>query len=237
MQKFTKFCLLLCGALLASLAPAGAQAPAGGAYNKAQAPAYGAFNYGPYVRLDGGAAFPADPGGYSNLIGPQTVDVTPSYFVGGAVGYKFNAFRIEAELEYFQVGIKSISQFNFPAVTIQTTGTQSNLAGMINGYYDFATGTPWVPYVGIGVGVARFGLNNITATATNTLLINATVTTVAFQPMVGVQYQLNNQWGIGAELRYFVTPDGTFTNALGLTSSAGNAQYIVLGGLTYHFGM
>ena len=225
MQKFTKFCLILCGALLASLAPA-----------RAQAPPFGAFNNGLYLRVEGGGAWPAAPGGYGDLIGQTTTDVTPSYVAGGAAGYQFNAFRAEVELEYLQVGIKSISQFNFPAITVNTTGTQSNLAVMVNGYYDFATGTPWVPYLGIGVGVARFGLNNIRAVRTGRLLENGTITTIAFQPMVGVQYHINNQWGIGVELRYFKTPDGTFRTPLGLTSSAGNAQFILLAGLTYHFG-
>jgi opacity protein-like surface antigen len=234
-KNFEKLCLLFCGSLLASLAPAGAQAPAAGAFNKAQLPAFGAVN-GLYLRLEGGGAWPAAPGGYGNFIGQTTTEVKPSYVAGVAVGYKFNAFRIEAELEYIQVGIKSISQYNVPAITINTSGTQSNLAGMINGYYDFETGTPWVPYLGIGVGVARFGLNNITATATNTLLVNGTVTTLAIQPMVGVQYNINDRLGIGVELRYFKTPDGTFTNAAGNTTAAGNAQFIVLGGLTYHFG-
>jgi OOP family OmpA-OmpF porin len=133
------------------------------------------------------------------------------------------------------VGIKAISYLN-TGITVNTSGTQSNLAGMVNGYYDIATGTPWVPYLGFGVGIAELGMNNITNVSSGKLLVNTTAATFAFQGMVGVQYLINNQWAAGVEFRYFKTPDGQFINADGLSSSAGNAQFNLLASLTYHFG-
>jgi opacity protein-like surface antigen len=229
MQKFAKFSILLSGALLASLAPAAAEEPPVDAF------AQGSGTNGWYLRVGGGGAWPADPGGFVTSLGQTTTNVSPGFIVGGAGGYKFNAFRAEIELEYIQVGIKSISFFN-TGTTINTSGTQSNLAGMVNGYYDFATGTPWVPYLGFGVGIAELGMNNIVNASSGKSILNTTAATFAFQGMAGVRYFINNHWAAGAEFRYFKTPDGQFINSDGLSSSAGNAQYNLLVSLTYHFG-
>jgi opacity protein-like surface antigen len=229
MQKFAMFSALLSGALLASVASAGAQQPPADPF------AQGSGTNGWYLRLAGGGAWPAAPGGYATGIGQTTTNVSSGFIVGGAAGYKFNAFRAELELEYIQVGIKSLAFYN-TGTTINTTGTQSNLAGMVNGYWDFATGTPWVPYVGFGVGIAELGMNNIANASSGKSILNTTAATFAFQGMLGAKYYINSNWAAGAEFRYFKTPDGWFVNADGLSTSAGNAQYNVLVGLTYHFG-
>lgn len=229
MQKFATFSIALSSALLASLAPAGAQESPAGAF------AQGSGTNGWYLRVGAGGAWPAAPGGYAESIGQTTTNVSSGFIVGGAAGYKANAFRGELELEYIQVGIKSLSFFN-TGTTINTTGTQSNLAGMFNGYYDFATGTPWVPYVGLGAGIANLSMNGINNASSGKAILNTSAVTFAFQAMAGVQYLINNQWAAGVEFRYFKTPDGWFVNADGLSTSAGNAQYNLLAKLTYHFG-
>lgn len=229
MQKLAKFGIALSGTLLASLAPAGAQESPAGAFAQGSGP------NGWYLRAGAGGAWPASPGGYASSLGQSTTDVSPGFIVGGAAGYKFNAFRAELELEYIQVGIKSLSFYN-TGTTINTTGTQSNLAGMANGYWDFATGTPWVPYLGFGVGIAELGMNNIANASSGKSILNTTAATFAFQGMLGVKYNMNNQWAAGAEFRYFKTPDGWFINSDGLSTSAGNAQYNLLVSLTYNFG-
>jgi opacity protein-like surface antigen len=229
MQKFVKFGILLGGMLFASLAPAAAQESPGGAFAQGSGP------NGWYLRAGGGGAWPADPGGFVTGLGQNTTNVSPGFIVGGAGGYKFNAWRAEMELEYIQVGIKAINFYN-TGTTINTNGTQSNLAGMVNGYYDIATGSPWVPYVGFGVGIADLGMNGIQNASTGKSILNTSAVTFAFQGMLGVKYYINSQWAAGAEFRYFKTPDGAFINADGNNTIAGNAQYNLLVSLTYHFG-
>jgi OmpA-OmpF porin, OOP family len=229
MQKLAKFSVLLCGTVLGSLAQAGAQQPPAGIV------AENSGTNGYYLRLGGGGAWPAAPGGYAQSLGPTTSNVSTGFIVGGAAGYKANAWRGELELEYLQVGVKSISFLN-SGTTINTTGSQSNLAGMVNGYYDIATGTPFVPYVGLGVGIADLSMNGVNNAASGHTILNTSTVTFALQGMVGVQYLINEKWSAGAEFRYFKTPDGWFVNGDGLQSSVENAQYNLLVGVSYHFG-
>lgn len=230
MQKLATFSVLLCGALLASLAQAEAQQPPADTVGQNSS---GTNGY--YLRLGGGAAFPASPGGYAQGLGPTTSSVATGFNVGGAVGYKANAWRGELELGYLQVGVKNISFLN-SGTTVNTTGSQSNLTAMVNGYYDFATGTPFVPYLGLGVGISDFSMNGVNNAATGHTILNTNTFTLGFQGMAGVQYLINDKWSAGAEFRYFKTPDGWFVNGDGLQSSVENAQYNVLLSVSYHLG-
>ncbi len=89
---------------------------------------------------------------------------------------------------------------------------------MVNALWDFRTGTPFVPYIGIGVGMAQAKLDNFAVRGT--LLANSSDTVFAYQPMVGVRYHITDALALGVEYRYFATVDPTFKDSSGVKFQA-----------------
>ncbi len=186
---------------------------------------------GPYLRLEGGWSHPV--GMDSSIAGvPLNTNLQDGYIVGGAGGYKFGPWRAELNLDYSDDNFKSGSIGGFSS---NLSGDASNLAVMVNGYYDIATGTPWVPYIGFGIGITQIDLNNVKATPSNVPISNSSDTQFAYQPMVGIQYLIDSQWSAGVEYRYFASSDGHFKTATGELFTASNSSHNVLASLTYHF--
>lgn len=76
---------------------------------------------------------------------------------GGVIGYYFLPFGmpLRAEVEYYH---RLRLDFDTRETAAETIGYKNNVATdsvMFNLYYDWATGTPWRPYVGAGIGWAR----------------------------------------------------------------------------------
>jgi len=78
---------------------------------------------------------------------------------------------------------------------------------MVNGYYDVATGSPWSPFIGGGIGWAKVDLN------TPALPLGDNDDVFAYQLMAGVSYAIDAQWSIDAQYRFFGTQDATIQGA------------------------
>lgn len=187
---------------------------------------------GPYLRLEGGWSHPETQTGTSSFGPSVSATLQDGYVVGGAAGYKFGPWRAELNLDYRDYNVRKGA---FGGITSNLSGDQSNYAAMVNGYYDIGTGTPWVPYVGFGIGVTQINLNNVATTPGNLAISNSSDTQFAYQPIVGVQYLIDDQWSAGAEYRYFASSDGHFKFASGGTFTASNASHNILASVTYHF--
>ena len=82
--------------------------------------------------------------------------------VGGVVGYEFgNGLRVEGELFFARAGVDKLT-YSGPtaggaaipigAIDVPVSGTAGQLGVLANLWYDVDTGSPWVPFVGGGVG-------------------------------------------------------------------------------------
>ena len=71
---------------------------------------------------------------------------------------------------------------------------------MLNGYYDFATGTSFIPYLGAGIGVGRISVNTSPVGANR---VNSSGIGLGLQGIAGVGYQLDNNWTSSLEYRYY----------------------------------
>lgn len=199
----------------------------------AQTTTAGAAN-GPYLRLEGGWSHPGDMDGSAAAGIPSGESSRDEgYIAGGAAGYKFGPWRAELNLDYSENDMKSGTNVFVHGGSGSLSGDSSNLSLMVNGYYDFATGTPWTPYLGFGIGGTNFSLDNVRTSSTR--ISNSSAIEFAYQPIVGISYQIDPNWSANAEYRYFSSTDASLPYAPGGKFSVSNASHNFLIGVTYHF--
>ncbi len=201
---------------------------------------------GPYIRAEGGWSHenPLKGQGSTNLNFNSTED--EGYMVGGAAGWKFGQLRAELGLDFSGHGVQTLGVnqdgglgarlhvASLSGVSSNPTGNVHIWSGMANAYWDFRTGTPFVPYIGIGVGVAHVSLDNFGVRGT--VIANSSDNVFAYQPMVGVRYHITDALAIGAEYRYFATVDPTFKDTSGVKFHGRIESHNVLANLSYFFG-
>ncbi|MDH3596092.1 MAG: porin family protein [Rhodospirillales bacterium] len=146
------------------------------------ASAQGMSAQGFYVGLQAGMNIAHDTD-----IGGLDLDFDVGAAVGIIGGYRINSnFRVDAEVTYRN---NDLSDFS---------GDISSWAFMANGYYDFQTGTNWVPYIGGGIGFANVEIDSGGSDDDNVF---------AYQAGVGVAYEITPQLAVSLDYRFFGTAD------------------------------
>jgi len=201
---------------------------------------------GPYLRAEGGWSHENDMKGQGATglnFGSKEDD---GFMAGGAAGWKFGQLRAELGLDFSNHDVSSIqvngdgglgSRLHVGSLTGANTGgtgTVHIIDGMVNTYWDFRTGTPFVPYIGVGVGMAHVSLDNFAVAGHP--LANSSDTVFAYQPMVGVRYHITDALALGVEYRYFATVDPTFKDSTGVKFTGRVESHNVLANLSFFFG-
>jgi OmpA-OmpF porin, OOP family len=201
---------------------------------------------GPYLRAEGGWSHENDFKGQGSTglnFGTQEKE---GYMAGGAAGWKFGQLRAELGLDFSGHDISSVQVNGDGGLGARLGGASLNGAhtnasgsvhiidGMINAAWDFRTGTPFVPYIGIGVGMAHVSLDSLSVAGR--ALSSSSDTVFAYQPMVGVRYHVTDAIAVGAEYRYFATVDPTFKDSSGRNFHGRIESHNVLANLSYFFG-
>ena len=79
--------------------------------------------------------------------------------VAGTVGYELaEGFRVEGELFFARADVAKVSYKGVPAagvIDVPISGTADHLGAFANVWYDFDTGSDWIPYIGGGLGFTR----------------------------------------------------------------------------------
>ncbi len=99
---------------------------------------------------------------------PYNAEATSEYDAGfkfaGVVGYELGGgLRVEGELFFARAKVdkvtyKGISSGGMPIpieVDVPISGSAKQFGGFASAWYDFQTGTDWIPYFGAGVGFIR----------------------------------------------------------------------------------
>ena len=123
------------------------------------------------------------------------------YVLGAQLGYDFVGPRIELEGAY-RANSGTLG-FGGTAGTAGINFQQINVMG--NFYYDFMAGGAFVPYVGVGAGVAFLNAGAL-GNAVNS-------TQFAYQAMVGVGYNINEVFRVNLEGRYMGTTTPNFVHS------------------------
>ncbi len=113
----------------------------------------------------------------------------------GAIGYKYgNGIRTELEFGYRNNNIEQINSINAASDDVHAWTV------MLNGLYDFHTGSDWTPYLGAGAGVAFVNFDN--AGPFGPATINDDDAALAAQAIAGVDYQFDDEWSLFAQYNY-----------------------------------
>lgn len=159
------------------------------------------------------------PGPINNInLSPQT-----GWAAGGMVGYDFVGPRVELEGLYrsnnANVNFTGVGGgFGGFGVNIQQVSVMANLL------YDFNFGSPLVPYIGAGAGIAFINASAFGQTSNTTQF--------AYQGMIGLGYRIDESWRVNLEGRYY----GTTTPQIGGGSGFQNNNISLLASLQYKFG-
>lgn len=181
---------------------------------------------GTYVGIGAGANFATD----SEVSGPGT-NVDQGYDTGHvgvlSLGHGFeNGFRFEAEVGERRNSIDSSGN-------VASGGATSVLSGMLNGYYDFNTGTSFIPYLGAGVGGGAVSIKSNPVGSTS---ISGRDTAPLAQAIAGVGVQMTENWMGTLEYRYLRAFGLDYRTAAGNSVDVDYASHAVLVGLRYTFG-
>ncbi|MFK7751416.1 MAG: outer membrane protein [Sedimentitalea sp.] len=115
---------------------------------------------------------------------------------GGAVGYDYANSPFRAELEFtYRSGDATLP------VAVGTGGDFASTTLMLNGYYMFDTASKLTPYLGLGIGYATeidFDIDGGGSAGEY-----SDRGSIAYQAMLGVEYEVSNRVSLFAETRYF----------------------------------
>ena len=149
------------------------------------------------------------------------VEFDSGYGVSGALGHAWGPFRLEGEISYRKNDLDKVNVTSLTVAGVVFTalgsaslgGDISSLGFMANGFYDFDTGGPWVPFVGVGIGAARVNID-ITSVAGIATVYDQSDTILAYQAAAGIGYKFTPKIMGTLSYRYFVTSDPTFNDGV-----------------------
>jgi opacity protein-like surface antigen len=179
----------------------------------------------------------------SGTNGSGNLGYDQGFSFSGALGYSMGRFRVEGEAFYRWADLLDLdvttSGMQLGTTTLTGSGVRS-LTGDLKSYgalgslyYDIYTGTGWVPYVGIGAGVANVALK-IDAVGTTGTSFDENDWVLAYQAGFGVAYQINNSIAVSVGYRYFATTEATFSVS-GTDNDLDLSAHVIQTGLRYRF--
>ena len=130
------------------------------------------------------------------------------------VGYSFGGPRVEFEYNYRNNGANTIAT---QGGTQSATGDLTANSYMLNVLYDFDTGSKWVPYIGLGLGMADVKANNIHSAQyqRDGSYLNGGSNKFAAQFIFGAEYQINEKFGVTIDWRGLWASNATFNYGIG----------------------
>ncbi|MGE0652848.1 MAG: OmpA family protein [Alphaproteobacteria bacterium] len=144
----------------------------------------------------------------------------------GAIGYAMgNGFRFEGELGRRK---NDVDSFTTGGVSTAVDGSARVLSLMANAFYDFKTGTPLTPYVGLGVGLASLKMSSSAPPASAT----GREEDFAWQGIIGAAIKLSDALDLTADYRYFGMGDVEINPGVDVDY----ASHTFLVGLRWRFG-
>ena len=149
------------------------------------------------------------------------IEFDTGYGISGALGHAWGPFRLEGEISYRKDDLDKIDVTSLTAAGVVFTGLGSfslggdlsSLGFMANGYYDFNTSGPWVPFVGAGIGGAHLNLD-ITSLDGVATIYDESDTVFAYQAGVGIGFKITPKIMATLSYRFFGTSDPTFDDGV-----------------------
>lgn len=191
-----------------------------------------------YARLQGGKSY-QNSFSFGTVSSPPpnigTVTHKSGNAFGGALGYRVHP-NVRAELEVTirdnKVSTVDFTGTPFPFIDGDTRSTVT----MVNAYYDLKTKTPFTPYVGGGIGMARITFENYRPEVAPTTSVSGGGHRFAYQAMLGILYDISPRIALNLEYRYLKSNPIPIYSTLGdVDASADYENDSALVGITYKF--
>ena len=181
---------------------------------------------GLYVAGGAGLSFPRDMDFDGTAINSSAdLDTGPVGVLSIGHGFMDN-FRGELELGFRTSDVDSVGGTS-------ASGNADSWSAMINGFYDFDTGGKLTPYVGLGLGGARIDADGISPVSGTR--VDDSDFGFAYQGILGISYELSEQWSATADYRYFSAPDLSFGAGNGTGVDSNFDSHSVMVGLRFNF--
>ncbi len=145
-------------------------------------------------------------------------------------GYDFRPFRVEGEINFLSVEIDDFRHPRFLGNAPQPgIGDVDRYGFLVNAYYDYYTGTPFTPFLGLGYGAAYIDVNKLTALGFPTFLDDDWV--MAAQSIMGVAYKLTDLVDLTLNYRFMVSDNVSMTapGDIGFVSNGISSHSIEVG--------
>lgn len=179
--------------------------------SNAQAQWYVSANAGGTILMDS-----VKTGTLAGFSATGDLDFDPGFGVTGAAGYAWGGLRLEGEVSYRENDLNdwSVASYTFGGVTTPTAstfnlgGTFSALGFMANAWYDFDTGSKWVPFIGGGAGAAHmnYKITSVSIGGVGSVTnYNDSNTVLAYQAGAGIGYKVNANSTVTLSYRLFKT--------------------------------
>jgi opacity protein-like surface antigen len=182
-----------------------------------------------YASIHAGGCFLEDADLTGNF-DSVSLDYDPGPVVTGAFGYDFVGARLEGEIGFRDNGINKV---NYQGHSSYPGGDVSVLSFMANGIADFPLGSPFVPYVNAGIGLALVSINEDRSLGID--LDSTDDTVFAYQGGAGVGYAVTPEWTVEIGYEYFATLDPKFRTAEGDSVDFSYASHSAIAGVRYGF--
>ena len=171
-----------------------------------------------YVAAGMGATFYQDMTFSGAAVGDISMDTgyTGNVSIGRYLD-DIKVIRLELEGIYARADVNNSFGFKFG-------GDISNSGVMVNLLYDLHTDSPWVPFIGGGIGYSRVTIDNLTGAATGTTFVDGSDDVFAYQFKAGVAYQFNPSWAATLTYRYFATDNLSFSTPFPGTAESGGIR-------------
>jgi len=166
-------------------------------------------------------------------LGAMPVQFNAGYKVGAHGGYQLGPWRFEEEYSYRH---NNVAQYD--EVSDSTNGVSGNRhthSIMTNVLYDFTTGWPITPHIGVGIGAMDVvdGLK----IPSRGVFFNDSSWQFGYQAIAGLRYDINPVLALDLDYRYLATTESTFSipNTTRHYRTGANTNNFVAS-LTYRFG-
>ena len=155
-----------------------------------------------------------DPTGILAALATEII-YDPGFGFSGAMGYRWNKFRLEGEIAY---DINDVDQLELLGVGLSGSGDTDSLSFMLNGWRDFPLSGPWSVNAGAGLGFAVVSFNDTSVLGVP--LVDDSDAVFAYQLGVGLGYAITRDATLTFDYRFFATIDPEFSSVGGVPFSS-----------------
>ena len=136
-------------------------------------------------------------------------DLDFGFGAGGSAGYDFGDFRTEAEFSFQSANFLRADEIDDDTKADDNLTVMSILA---NGFFDLDTGTPFVPFIGIGAGAVNLAVKLNKSEDADEAHFEGSGWGFAYQANVGVAYEIIDAVALTLGYKFFGTLETQVTH-------------------------